>query len=147
MKVIGWAAIAVALGVGFGCGGGNKKTADSRASRDNADSQPEPGQGAILVPEEKYDEIKRLFERKTTIIGRCFVEALDAGEIAKGDKILVTVSTTITEAGAPTNTRVLKASTGSKTMKQCIVKYVSSWDFPTLPKPVEFSHVYRFEEF
>jgi TonB family protein len=103
------------------------------------------GGGAVddtMISEEKYEEINQEFERKTGVVARCYVEGFEAGEVEKTQKGAVTVSLTINTAGKPENVRIEKSSFNSEAVGQCVVRLVSGWTFPSLPKRLETSHTY-----
>jgi len=141
MRIVLAAAIALAA-----CGGGEKKV-EGPDSVDDADDGDEGMDEGEMVSQEVLDGIKRVFERKVTVVGRCWEKAVDAGDLQKNDKVILTVNTTIQPSGSPTDTTIIKSSAASETLKSCVVNMVSSWTFPQPPKSLPFSHIYRFEEF
>jgi TonB family protein len=142
--------IAIGLVVGLGlatCGGGDKKVEAPRESADD-DSGGGEDHSDVLVPEEKFDEIKRTFDSKRTMVSRCYVTGVEAGEIDRTAKGHITVGVTVTRDGKASNVRVLQSSLGSKAADDCVVGMVEGWTFTdSLPKPVEHSHTYVMDRF
>jgi len=97
---------------------------------------------STIIPEEKYEEIKKTFEAKTGIVSRCYVEGFEAGEVEKSEKGHVTVGLTIQPDGSTADVKVLQSSFKSQKVGDCMVRMVSGWKFPTLPKSLETSHTY-----
>lgn len=129
-----------------GCGGGETKAEVPTPVGSEPDDNS-VDEGGELIPPEKFDEIKRTFERKQSQISRCFVIGVDAGEIDKTEKGLVTVSTTITQSGKTKDVRIVETSFKSPALEQCVKDYVGRWLFTTLPKELEYSYQYRLERF
>jgi TonB family protein len=139
--------VALALAAAIGCGG------QEGAREDVVEPAPCPecgggdeGGGATVddtvIPEEKYEEIRHEFEAKTQTVARCYVEGFEAGEVEKTQKGAVTVSLTINTSGKPENVRIEKSSFNSDAVGQCVVRLVSGWTFPALPKRLDTSHTY-----
>lgn len=97
---------------------------------------------STIIPEEKYEEIKKTFERKTGTVSRCYVEGFEAGEVEKSEKGHVTVGLTIQPDGSPSDVKVLETSFKSGKVGECMVRMVGGWKFPTLPKALDTSHTY-----
>lgn len=139
--------VTAVFAMAIGCGGSKKPvsepTPDIESTDDGASSEEE--QGPVLIPPEKLDAIEAVFVRKRVVISRCFPAAIEAGELRPEDKGYVTVGLTVTSEGAPQNVRVVEATLDSQLLKSCVVEEVASWDFTTLPKPLDYSHTYAFE--
>lgn len=131
------------LALAIGCGGGDKKVSEPEpspaAEDDSADTGPE------MVAPEIHESIRRTFERKSAIVGRCFVAGLDAGEIKKTDRVIVTLDATITPAGQATEVAVREASKRSPALEACIIEMVEGWSFAEPPRPVKTSFNYVLE--
>lgn len=96
----------------------------------------------VLIPEEKYQEINHIFERKTSQVGRCHVEGVEAGQIQKSQKGGVTIGLTIMPDGSLMNVRIMETDFGSPALEQCVLDLIKGADFPELPKSLETSHTY-----
>lgn len=130
------AALIIGLAAALGCGGGQPEPA--------VPAQPvaESSSDDALIPEEKYDEIEGTFARKAAMVSRCHVEGVEAGDVERTEKGHVTVGLTIQPDGSPADVRVMESSFKSAKVGDCVVRHVSGWTFPTLPKPLETSHTY-----
>ncbi|HET6611033.1 MAG TPA: AgmX/PglI C-terminal domain-containing protein [Kofleriaceae bacterium] len=126
------------------CGGSHKPAAEGPPpSTEETEPAEDPSQ--ILIPPEKLDAIEATFTRHVSEVSRCFPKAVEAGELQATDKGYVTVGLTVTESGAPENVRAVEATLDSQVLKDCVTAEVSSWEFTTLPKPLDYSHTYVFE--
>ncbi|HLU68189.1 MAG TPA: AgmX/PglI C-terminal domain-containing protein [Kofleriaceae bacterium] len=144
---IAWAgALAVALAACGGAGGGGGdpvvEPGPCPECSEPDDTGPDDSADGTLIPEEKYEEIRKTFERKTGTVSRCYVEGFEKGEVEKTEKGYVTVGLVIGEDGRPSDVRVLDTSFRSGAVGDCVVRMVSGWTFTTLPKPLETSHTY-----
>lgn len=143
--------LAVLAGLGVaapGCGGGDKRAEEPAPAIDEDGGDDEGGASDVLVPEEKFDEIKSVFERKASIVSRCFVTGVEAGEIEKNAKGHITIGATIGTDGKASSVKALQSSLGSKAAEQCVVDLVKDWTFTdSLPKPVETSHTYVMDQY
>jgi hypothetical protein len=129
-------ALAVAAG---GCGGGQTAAPTTPAD------QSAGGGGSSedeLIPEEKYEEIKATFARKTGSVSRCHVEGVQSGDVERSEKGHVTVALIVNRDGSASNVRVMETSFKSSKVGDCVVRMVSGWTFTTLPRPLETSHTY-----
>jgi hypothetical protein len=120
------------------CGGAKSTRANSQRPEDDK---------SVLVPSEVMDGIRQQFERKTSIISRCYADAIASGEIKQGDRGYVTVGTTIEPDGRARGTSVIETDLNSKTLHTCIVSRIETWDFPKPPKLYETSYTYLFQEY
>jgi TonB family protein len=137
--------MAVALGA---CGGSDKKQVASPADDGAVAVDDDGGSDSVLIPEEKFDEINNVFDRKTSMISRCFVAGVDAGQVDKGQKGFVTVDVTVNTSGKPEKVRIIKTSFKSQALNDCVTDMVKGWVFTdSLPKPVETSHTYVLDRF
>jgi len=135
-----WAAPVFALAVGWACGGGAAK--ETEAPAEPAPAAGGGGGDGALIPDEKYDEIRALFGHKTGTVSRCYVEGVESGQVDRNEKGHVTVGLTINPDGSPSEVRVMESSFRSQTVGECVVRLVSGWTFPTLPRALPTSHTY-----
>ena len=126
----------------IGCGGGEKKVDEPEQTADDDDSGDSEFE---MAPQETLDAIRRTFERKSGIVGRCFVEGLDAGEVQKTDKVIVTLDATISPSGSASEVTVREASKRSAAIERCIVDMVKGWSFAEPPSPTKTSFTYVLE--
>jgi TonB family protein len=147
MRTIGrcWvvgAALATALGCGGGSSGGGA-AAPAPADEGGGDADDDG-----LIPEEKYDEIEGVFQHKSSVVARCYAEAVETGDVDKAEKGHVTVAVTVTTSGGASNVKILESSFGSPKVGECVVGLVSQWTFTdALPKPLDVSHTYVLDRF
>lgn len=132
------------LALVVGCGGGEKKVDEPEPVTDG-DDDDSGDTGPELVDPEVHESIRRTFERKSGIVGRCFVEGLDAGEIKKTDKVIVTLDATISPSGKASAVQVREASKRSNAVESCLVEMVKGWTFAEPPRPVKTSFNYVLE--
>jgi hypothetical protein len=109
------------------------------------DDDAEESSGPEMASQEVLDSIRRTFERKSGIVGRCFVDGVDANEIKKTDRGFVTIVATITPSGSATEVRVTEASLRSKAVHTCIIDMVKGWTFAEPPRPTPTSFTYVLE--
>lgn len=136
----------LALLVAIACGGSAaQKGAEEPAAEDEAAPEDEGAGDESMIPPEKFDEIRAFFTRKNPAIARCFVDAIEAGEIPKNSGGRLTVTATISAQGKPQNIRVTEMNPRSGTLERCVMDTASRWTVTTLPKATEYSHLYSFE--
>jgi len=127
----------------WGCSGGDKKVEepDPAPLTDDDDDGNDPGFN--MASQEVLDSIRRTFERKSGIVGRCFVAGVEAKEVKKTDKGFVTIVATINPSGSASSVKVTEASLRSKAIHGCIVEMVQGWSFaePPSPTPTSFTYV------
>jgi hypothetical protein len=130
----------------FACGGGSQGEDAVRPGPCPECSDQGGGSGqqadSNLISDEKYEEIKATFERKTGTVSRCYVEGVEAGEVDKSEKGHVTVGLTVNPDGTASNVKVMESSFKSGKVGDCVVRMVSGWTFTKLPKPLDTSHTY-----
>lgn len=143
MRGYGMVVALLAVAVTGGCGGGEKKVDEPRPVAGDDDGDDDTRGGDQMASQETLDSIRRTFERKSGIVGRCFVEGVDAGEIKKTDKGFVTIVAVITPAGRATQVKVSEASLRSPALHKCIVDMVAGWTFeqPPVDTPTSFRYV------
>ncbi len=137
---LGVVAVAVGLISAAGCGGGGKKAPaepEETVVEDDVEDEED-----VLIPEEKFDEISSFFNRKRRLVSRCFVKALEAGEVAKTDKAAVQITMTISKSGKVKNARITACSHKSDVLRECVLEYVRGWSVTTLPKDLDYSYTF-----
>jgi hypothetical protein len=103
-----------------------------------------PEEGAV-ADTQRLEEIRRAFDRRSRLVGRCFSEAVDAGEIPASASGTVTVELVITPAGKATKVRVTQASLKSDTLHRCVVQSVERMSLPNLSRDMDYSYRFGFE--
>jgi hypothetical protein len=134
-----WMSIAL-LALAIGCGGGEKKVSEPV---DPVVEDDDTHGGDQMASQEILDSIRRTFERKSGIVGRCFVEGIDAGEVKKTDRGFVTIVAVITPAGRATDVKISEASLRSAAVHSCLIDMVGGWTFaePPVDTPTSFRYV------
>lgn len=135
----------VLLAAAFGCGGSDKKVEEPQNADD--DSADEPAEtGDDMIDPEIFDNIRRTFERKQTIVGRCFADGVESGELKKTDRGYVTVVATVNPDGKASDIAISEATLKSPTLHKCVTDMVATWVFPNPPKPIKQSFTYVMEQ-
>ena len=102
--------------------------------------------GPVLVPPEKFDELRSVMNRREPAISRCFANTILAGQLPNNAQGTISLSVTVASNGDPGPVEVLSSSTlHSKELEACVVAEIGKARFPTLPTPVTFGHTYRLE--
>ena len=134
------ATLAVLFGaLAAGCGGSDKEAEEP--AQETAE-EPELDTGDEMIDPDIFDSIRNTFERKQTVVARCFVEGVEAGEIKSSAKGHVTVVATILPSGSASEVEVSEASLKSPAVHKCITDLVESWAFVEPPRPVKQSFTY-----
>ncbi len=134
--------------VASGCGGNDKPVSEPSPlpvqpqsdSWQRTEAEDEPIEAEII------ESIQRTFARKQTVVARCFVAGVEAGEVPKTARGFVTVGATITPAGRARRAQILKASLKSKALHRCIIELVETWEFAEPPRDLETSFTYSLEQ-
>lgn len=140
--------IVVLLVFAVGCGGSQKPAEDEESSggwlKDSEEEYEEVDD--VLIPPEKYAEIKQALKRKGPAVSRCFAKAIEQGKISKNTKGTIIVGLGILPSGKATDVKVLPASSiKSDMVTDCVVKEIKTCRLPTLPKRVDTSYAYKLE--
>lgn len=130
-----------------GCGGGDKNVEAPADDGVSAAEESESGDEGDLVPEEKFQEIRYTFERKSSLLSRCFPEAVEAGDLDAGDKVKLTIGLTIQTDGSPKDVHIVETTKKSATVDACVKRTVGRWQFTTLPKPLPYSYGLILQDF
>ncbi len=137
-----WSGLALVALYSAGCGGSEKKTVAPAPVEIEEEEEEEE-----LIPEEKFDEIRHTFERKSSTVARCFPLAVEAGEVDQGARIKVSVGLVIQRDGSPSEIKIIGSSKRSETLERCIIESVGRWEFTTLPKPLPYSYGFKLQRF
>ena len=143
------AALLVGLLAAVGCGGADKRSGgggarepgDDASWQDTAKDEEEVG----MISSEKMDSIKATFDRKARTVSRCLVEAIEAGEIGKDERAVITVTATISPAGRASGIEVSDEHPTSKAFADCVIGYVEKMEFTKLPRALDYSYTYAFD--
>ncbi len=139
-------AAALCLLMATACGGGKKEAEEpepaANVEDDTGDTEEASDSDEVLIPAEKFEEVKRFFDHKRQLVSRCFVKALDAGEVKETDNADVQVTLTIMPDGSVVNARVTSCTPSSKVLRSCVLGHVKSWKVTTLPKKFDYSYTF-----
>jgi hypothetical protein len=139
------AAGAVALCAGLllsGCGGADQRAPAAPVSEngegdDNGDS--------ALISAEDLDAVSLYFERKRTVISRCFSDAMETDEVPEDVRALyLTVTVTVHPDGKARDLRFSDATVRSEGIESCVRDHIGKWTLPEVAQPFEYSHRYGF---
>lgn len=130
------------------CGGGKKDVEEPEPAATSGEYAEDDGEedgeaaGDVLISAEKFEEVRSFFDRKRRLVSRCFVKALEAGEVKETDDAKVQVTLTIEPNGKISNARITHCSHASKVLRGCVLEYVKGWTVTTLPKPFDYSYTF-----
>lgn len=131
------------------CGGSSNKDDTTPEVDDDDDDDMEPADddddGDVMIPEEKFMTIQSFFDRKSRIVSRCFVDGVEADEIDKDAKVMITVTMVIQESGKVTDVTTAETNTKSQVFEDCVHEHVRGWKITTLPKPLDYSYTFAFD--
>lgn len=137
---LGMVVVASGLVAAMGCGGSKKAPVEPEQEvvvEDDGDDEEDE-----LISEDKFDEIASFFKRKRRLVSRCFVKALEAGEVAKTDKAAVQLTMTISKSGKLKKTRITMCSHKSDVLRNCVLEYAKGWTVTDLPKDLDYSYTF-----
>ncbi len=98
-----------------------------------------------MLPAEKLDEVAAFFDRKRSIVARCWADALEAEAVPAEAEGTITVNMIISPAGQPQKVTVAGAEPRSEMLENCVLERVRSWTITELPRPLEYSYTFGFE--
>jgi hypothetical protein len=140
------AAGAVALCAGLllsGCGGAEAPAPAAPVS-ENGDEGDEKGASALISAED-LEAVSLYFERKRTVISRCFNDAMDSGEVPDDVRALyLTVTVTVHPGGKARDVRFSDATVPSAGIEACVRDHIDRWTLPDVAQAFEYSHRYGF---
>jgi hypothetical protein len=122
-------------------GGGARQPGDEGSWEDTSQDEEDVG----MIPPEKMDSIKATFDRKGRMVSRCLVEAIDAKEVGKNERAVITITATISPEGRTTAVKVDDAEPKSQVFADCVTGYVEKMEFVTLPRALDYSYTYAFD--
>jgi hypothetical protein len=138
------AASAIGLCAGLllsACGGADQRAPAAPVSENDDDDNGD----SALISAEDLDAVSLYFERKRTVISRCFNVAMDTGEVPDDVRALyLTVTVTVQPGGKASNLRFSDATVPSKDIEACVRDHIGKWTLPEVAQPFEYSHRYGF---
>lgn len=138
-------ALALCAGLlGPGCGGADKPAPAAPETENEAEAKAE-GSGSALISAEDLEAVSLYFERKRTVVSRCFSDAMDAREVPEGVRELyLTVTVTVHPDGKARDARFSDATVKSETIESCVREHIGKWTLPEVSQSFEYSHRYGF---
>lgn len=137
---------AVALCAGLlasGCGGPEKRGPAEPVSEEGEDEGS--GEGSTLISDEDLETVRLYFERKSTVISRCFADAMDTGDVGdEAREMFLTVTVTVYPDGKIRNVRFSDATVRSDDIESCVREHIDKWTLPQIQQTFEYSHRYGF---
>lgn len=127
-----------------GCGGKGKQGADEPGFASDEESSEGEGEGDVLIPPEKMDEVQHFFDRKRSVMARCLVRAMEEGDVDKEATGHVTLTMTISRSGELGNLKIAEIRPRSRVLEECVLDTARPWTVTTLPKPLDFSYTFGF---
>jgi hypothetical protein len=141
---LGAAALCAGLLVS-GCGGGEKRAPAAPVSEEPGEGEGGEEGGSALISDEDLEAVGLYFERKRTVVSRCFNDAMDAGEVADDVRELyLTVTVTVYPDGKARNVRFTDATVRSERIEGCVREHIDKWTLPAVQQAFEYSHRYGF---
>lgn len=133
---IGWVAFAA-------CGGAAVRGAEEPAGP--VETEP-AGEAVVATPDPaQLDEIDAEFEAKQKMVVRCYVEALESGQVVKGSRGKVLLTMVVSADGHARDVKVVSDTLGSADVARCVVARVLAWDLPAPGADVAFTYQYSFD--
>ena len=134
----------VALAAVIACGNRDARPEPARPAPPAAE-KPGHSSGEELFPAEKFDEIQTFFARKRRVATRCFIQALEQGELAPRSAGYITLSMTILESGATSDVAIAEATLQSNHLDECLLGHVRRWIVTSLPRPLQYTYTFAFD--
>jgi hypothetical protein len=145
-----WTLIAIVGAALAACGGHKSQPADPGSGGETADESgggmTQPCNDNGMCPPETLDRIKELLDSKRITMSRCLSDAVTAGQAGKNAKGKVTVEFVISTSGQAKNVKIGSSTVKSKAVEDCVVGKVEAMAFPEVPKDLDWSYTYGFED-
>lgn len=125
------------------CGGKSQGTAPPAAPAEGDDETAGNGD-SNLISAQDLDTVTLYFERKNTVVSRCFTDAMDAGEAGEARELYLTVTVRVEPGGKATNIRFSDATVRSQSLAACVRDHIEKWTLPEVTQPFDYSHRYGF---
>jgi hypothetical protein len=128
-----------------GCGGAEKRAPAAPVSEEG-EGEGEGGEGgSALISDEDLEAVGLYFERKRTVVSRCFNDAMDAGDVPDDVReMYLTVTVTVYPDGKARNVRFSDATVRSERIEACVREHIDKWTMPEVEQAFEYSHRYGF---
>jgi hypothetical protein len=124
------------------CGGKSQGAAEPVTPSGEAEDE---GEGeSKLIPDEDLEAVTLYFDRKRTVVSRCFTDAMDAGETGDAKEFFITVTVKVFPNGKAKNVRFSDATVRSERVESCVRDHIEKWTLPQVKQPFDYSHRYGF---
>jgi hypothetical protein len=142
-------AAGLVAGLVAGCGGGKGAGPSEPTAADlaieGADHAPAKDESGDMAGPEAMDQIKRALDRKRGAVARCLAPVVDSKDLPKNSHGKMTLAFVISPQGKAGDIKVVHTDLESKALVDCVLGQVGQIEFPTLPKPLDWSYTYAFE--
>lgn len=123
------------------CGGKSEGPAQPAAP---SGEEPEESGDSKLISDEDLEAVTLYFDRKRTVVSRCFTDAMDAGEAGDAKELFLTVTVKVHPGGKATNVRFSDATVRSESIETCVREHIEKWTLPEVKQAFDYSHRYGF---
>ncbi len=134
---------ASSLALGAACGGKGQGTAPPTAPAEG-DGETAGNGDRNLISAQDLDTVTLFFERKNTVVSRCFTDVMDSGEVGETRELYLTVTVKVLPGGKATNIRFSDATVRSQSLAACVRDHIQKWTLPEVTQPFDYSHRYGF---
>jgi predicted small lipoprotein YifL len=124
------------------CGGKGEGPAQPAAP--SAEEPEGEGEGSKLISDQDLEAVTLYFERKRTVVSRCFTDAMDAGEAGDAKELFLTVTVKVQPGGKATSVRFSDATVRSEGIETCVREHIEKWTLPEVKQAFDYSHRYGF---
>jgi hypothetical protein len=125
------------------CGGKSQGTTRPAGPADGDGEAADSGDSKLISAQD-LDAVTLYFERKNTVVSRCFTDAMDAGEAGDAKELYLTVTVKVLPGGKATNIRFSDATVRSQSLAACVRDHIEKWTLPEVTQPFDYSHRYGF---
>jgi hypothetical protein len=125
------------------CGGKSQGTTQPAGPADGDGEAADSGDSKLISAQD-LDAVTLYFERKNTVVSRCFTDAMDAGEAGDAKELYLTVTVKVLPGGKATNIRFSDATVRSQSLAACVRDLIEKWALPEVTQPFDYSHRYGF---
>lgn len=127
------------------CGGKSQGSAQPAAP--GGDGEPEgegESEGSKLISDEDLEAVTLYFDRKRTVVSRCFTDAMDEGDAGDARALYLTVTVKVLPGGKARDVRFSDATVRSEGIEACVREHIEKWTLPEVKQPFDYSHRYGF---
>lgn len=131
------------LGASLAACGGKSEGPAQPAAPSGEETEGE-GEGSKLISDQDLEAVTTYFERKRTVVSRCFTDAMDEGEAGDAKELFLTVTVKVHPGGKATNVRFSDATVRSESIETCVREHIEKWALPEVKQAFDYSHRYGF---